>query len=61
MELTKELLEKRIKNLEAQKAQMVANVNACEGGIVTIRGLLNELNCEESNEDNGDEQSSPSP
>ena len=50
MELTKELLEKRIKTLEAQKAQFVANVNACEGGLITVRALLSDLDREETPE-----------
>ena len=56
MELTKELLEERIKSLEAQKVQLIANVNACEGGIMVARGLLSDLDREdESKEENGDE------
>ena len=47
MELTKEMLEQRIKTLEAQKAQFVANVNACEGGLITVRALLSDLDREE--------------
>ena len=50
MELTKELLEQRIKTLEAQKAQFVANVNACEGGLITVRALLSDLDREETPE-----------
>lgn len=61
MELTKELLEKRLENLkaqkqqalanantyESQKRQLLANANACEGGIETIQLLLSDLNREE--------------
>ena len=43
MEITKELLEERIKNLETQKEQTIAQVNAIEGGILTVRGLLSDL------------------
>lgn len=50
MEISRELLEKRMKALEAQKQQFIANVNACEGGIVTIRGLLSDLDREETDE-----------
>ena len=46
MELTKELLEERIKNLEAQKIQFIASVNACEGAIQMVRGLLSDLDRE---------------
>ena len=52
MILTKELLEERLKVLEVQKQQMIANVNACEGGIVTLRDLLSDLDREEK--DSGD-------
>ena len=51
MELTKELLEKRVKTLEAQKAQFVANVNACEGGLITVRALLSDLDEESPKEE----------
>ncbi|KKK75207.1 hypothetical protein LCGC14_2876060 [marine sediment metagenome] len=53
MEITKELLEKRLEVLTVQKAQFVANVNACEGGIITVRGLLSDLDREDV-EDNGE-------
>jgi len=59
MILTKELLESRIKALEAQKAQMIANVNACEGGIMVIRGLLGDLDREETKENGEQEQPAP--
>lgn len=53
MELTKELLEERIRTLEAQKAQMVANVNAVEGGLMIVRGLLGDLDREEEDKTEG--------
>jgi hypothetical protein len=56
MELTKELLEDRIRILETQKMQMLANVNACGGGILVLRGLLSDLDREEVEEDKTDEE-----
>ena len=53
MELTKELLEGKLKVLMAQKEQMIAQVNAVGGGIITVRGLLNDLDREEEAK-NGD-------
>ena len=51
MELTKDSLkesyEKRIKVLETQKAQFMANVNAAEGALMVVRDLLSELDHEE--------------
>ena len=47
MELTKEILEKRLQALKAQKEQFAAQANACEGGILTVRGLITELETEE--------------
>ena len=61
MEITKELLEERIKNLETQKQQAIATVNACEGGIITLRGLLSDLDREEKNENGEAEDESASP
>ena len=58
MELTKEMLEERLKELMAQKERSIANVNACEGGIITIRGLLCVLDREEK-DDSGETGSSP--
>ena len=43
MEVTKELLEKKLKDLIAQKEQVIAQANAVEGGIITVRGLLGDL------------------
>ena len=60
MELTKELLEKRIEVLEAQKAQTMATANACEGGILILRGLLSELDREEDNDEGAGDESAPS-
>ena len=51
MEITKELLEKLIQLLEAQKMQAIGRVNAIEGGIITIRGLLSDLDREEAESD----------
>ncbi len=48
MEITKELLEKRIQELTTQKEQLIANVNACEGGILILRGLISDLKCNEN-------------
>lgn len=61
MELTKELLEKRLKVLIAQKEQVIARANAIEGGIITVRGLLSDLDREEEDENGeaGDESASP--
>lgn len=59
MELTKKALEERMKVLETQRAQMIANVNACEGGIITIRGLMSDLDREENEETEGREQPAP--
>lgn len=61
MELTKELLEKRLTVLEAQKAQAIGHVNALEGGLITIRDLLKELDREEKDENGeaADESASP--
>ena len=50
MELTKELLEGKLKVLMAQKEQMIAQVNAVGGGIITVRGLLSDLDREEEDE-----------
>lgn len=61
MELTRELLEERLGALAAQKAQSIANVNACEGGIITIRDLLSDLDREDKEADEGvDAESTPS-
>ncbi len=60
MILTHELLGERIKTLEAQKAQMIANVNAVEGGLMVARGLLSDLDREE-NEDTGEQVTEPAP
>ena len=51
MELTKESFEKKLKVLVAQKAQAIGQVNAIEGGIITLRDLLNDLDREEPKED----------
>lgn len=48
MEITKEKLEERLKGLEAQKNNLIASVNACEGGVLTVKGLLDELARDES-------------
>ena len=47
MEITRESLEQRLKALEAQREQFVANVNACNGGIQIVRGLLGDLDRED--------------
>lgn len=61
MELTKELLEKRIKNLMAQKERLIANINATEGAIQMARGLLSDLDREEPTEkDEGADNPAPS-
>ncbi|MBU1067697.1 hypothetical protein KKE60_07900 [Patescibacteria group bacterium] len=59
MILSKELLEKRIEVLTAQKAQVIANVNAIEGGIMILRSLLSDLNREEKDESGGPEIAGP--
>ncbi len=43
MELTREILEGRLQMLTGQKAQAIANVNACEGGLMILRDLLGDL------------------
>ena len=43
MEITKELLEKKLKDLMTRKEQAIAQANAVEGGIITVRGLLGDL------------------
>lgn len=60
MELTKKLLEGKLKVLMAQKEQMIAQVNAVGGGIITVRGLLNDLDREEEDKD-GEGVEPPSP
>lgn len=47
MEVTKKVLEDRLAVLTAQREQVVAQVNAIEGGIITVRGLLKELDRKE--------------
>ncbi len=59
MILTHELLEKRIQTLEAQKVQMIANVNAVEGGLMVARGLLSDLDREEA--EIGERATEPAP
>ena len=38
--MNKEQLEKEIVELEKQKQQMIANVNACEGAIMAYRKMI---------------------
>ncbi|MBW2561861.1 MAG: hypothetical protein JRE40_13540 [Deltaproteobacteria bacterium] len=38
--LTKEEIEKRIKNAQSQRDQLIANVNACEGAIAAFKEVL---------------------
>lgn len=38
--LTKEEIEKRIKNLTEQREQLLANVNMCHGAIAALEALL---------------------
>ncbi len=61
MILTKELLGERIKTLEAQKAQMIANINAVEGGLMVARGLLSDLDREENEVETGEQVTKPAP
>lgn len=42
MEITKEEIQKRIKNLKQQEAQLVANLNVCVGAIKALEALLEE-------------------
>ena len=41
--MNKEQLEKEIAELEKQKQQMIANVNACEGAIMAYRKMIMSL------------------
>lgn len=50
MVLTKELLEKRIEIMEAQRQQFLANANACGGAVTMLRQLLTDLESEEPEE-----------
>ena len=59
MELTKKLLEERMKALVAQKAQAIGQANAIEGGIITLRDLLSDLDREEPKEGVVDETEGP--
>ena len=43
MEITKETLTERIKNLETQREQLVANINAVNGAIGTLQQLVKDL------------------
>ena len=58
MEITRESLEKHIKNIEAQKAQFVGNVNMSNGALMLARQLLSDLDREDET-DGGREKDSP--
>ena len=47
MEVTTKVLEERIGKLQAQKEQAVAQVNALNGAIITLRDLRKELDRKE--------------
>jgi len=47
MVLTKELLLERMRVIEAQQAQLVANANGCGGALKMLQQLLMDLDSEE--------------
>lgn len=47
MEITKNLLEDRITKIENQKAQFVANANACGGAITALYQVIADLEKED--------------
>ena len=47
MEITKELLEQRVAEIEVQKAQFIANANACGGAISALWQLIADLDKKE--------------
>lgn len=47
MKITKKLLEDRIIELEGQKAQFVANANACGGAIAAVYQVIADLEKED--------------
>ena len=51
MEITKELLEQRIAEIEVQKAQFIANVNACGGAITALYQVIADLEKEAQDND----------
>lgn len=59
MKLTKKLLGERLKALETQKLQAIGQVNAIEGGLITIRGLLSDLDREEDSGEADNKSASP--
>ena len=60
MEISRELLEKRVEDVIAQKEQFIARANACEGALVAFRDLLGDLDREdEEKEDGGPEEVGP--
>lgn len=53
MEITKEIIEERIENLEGQREQSVAHLNAILGAIGTLRQLITELETEDAFNEEG--------
>ena len=53
MTITKELLEDRITEIENQKAQFVANANACGGAITALYQVIADLEKEDAVDEEG--------
>jgi len=47
VKLTRELLLERMKAMEVQRAQFIANANGCEGALKMLQQLLTDLDSEE--------------